>query len=70
MICTGSVMASFQIPIIILSQFIALYVAEKYGIASGFIAGLFSVLVGLAIFNMWWSGEWPFNRKRRVKAVD
>jgi len=64
MICTGSVMGSFQIPIIIISMFIALLVGENYGMASGFIAGLFSVLLGLYLFDSWWFGEWPFIRKR------
>ncbi len=68
MMCTGSIMAAFQIPIIIVSMFISVYVAEQVGPVSGFIAGMVAVLVGLTIFDMWWSGE--FNRKLTNKEVN
>lgn len=66
MICTGSVKMSLRMPILILGQLIMIYVIENYGLVLGVITGIIITFGGgFILFERWWSGEWPFTRKRR-----
>ena len=67
MICTGTILAMFEITILVLSIVLGLFVAENYGVWSGLLSSLFFMFSGLNVFHRWWWGEWPFNRKRNGK---
>jgi len=70
MICTGSIMASFQIPIIFIGLLIGSYITELYGPMLGIVSSLTFTIVGLTIFSRWYWGEWPFIRKLKPSEDD
>ena len=67
MICTGAIMAIFQIPIIIIGMIIGQYLTPRYGFWVGLGFSLIFTWVGLIIFNRWFWKEWPFIHKGENK---
>jgi len=70
MICTGSIMAVFEIPILFLGILIGVIVGDNYGMLPGMIIGATLSIGGLMLFHKWWFGEWVFVRKAKQKEVN
>ena len=67
MICTGSILALFEVPILIIGMLLGQYLATQYGFWFGLVSSLIFTIGGFDIFHRWFWGEWPFNLKRDGK---
>lgn len=70
MSCTGSLMAAFEVSILIIGMLLGQYLGIQYGFWVGLISSLLFTIGGITIFHRWWWGQWPFIRKLANKNED
>ena len=65
MICTGTILAMFEIPIVVISMVIGIFLADYLGVGNiiGFLFAVCFMFIGIGIFRRWWFGKPPFDQK-------